>query len=80
MTNWTGTRDQKVYNRCILGALGSTHWGKWGIIRFLTVPRCRIFCPLECGTHKTSTRDKKVYNRCILGALKSTDGGKWGII
>ena len=29
-THNTGTRDKKVYNRCILGALGSTHGGKWG--------------------------------------------------
>ena len=80
MTHLTSTRDQKVYNRCILGALGSTHGGKWGIIWFVAVPRCRIFFPLECGTHNTGTRDIKEYNRCIMGALGSTHRGKRGII
>ena len=73
MTNSTGTRDKKVYNRCILGALGSTHGGKWGIIRFLAVPRCIIYCSLECSW------DDKVYNRCTLGTLGSFYWAKWSI-
>ena len=44
MANCTGTRDQKVYARCILGALGSTYRGKWGISWSIAEPSCRIFC------------------------------------
>ena len=80
MMKYSFLRPILEYNRCIMGALGSTHRGKRYIIWFVAAPRWIIFCSLECGTHNTGTRNNGVYNRCILGALGSTHRGKRRII